>query len=389
MADVSLGMAQCADSSGVPAPVPAIDRRAGASVIRLRQQGVAHEPRVQSTVPIVTEPRIEMTAMHTAHAIRFHQTGGPEVLKWEEVEVPAPAAGECTVRHRAVGLNYIDTYHRTGLYPMPMPSGLGLEASGTIEAVGSGVTEFKQGDRVAYCNGPIGAYAEVKNHPADRLVKVPEGISFEQAASMMLQGLTVQYLIRRLHLVPKAGDTILWHAAAGGVGLIACQWAKALGVNLIGTVSSDEKAALAKEHGAAHTILYTKEDFVARVNEITGGKKVPVVYDSVGKDTFLKSLDCLQTRGLLALFGNSSGPVDALNTGLLAAKGSLYVTRPTLMGYVAKRDELVAAAKELFDMVLAGKIKVGPRQSYALKDAAQAHRDLEGRKTTGSTILVP
>jgi NADPH2:quinone reductase len=323
------------------------------------------------------------------HAIRIHKTGGPEVLQWEEVSVAPPAAGECTVRHKAVGLNYIDTYHRTGLYPMPMPSGIGLEAAGVVEAAGPGVTEFKAGDRVAYCNGPIGAYAEVKNHPVDRLVKLPEGIGFEQAASMMLQGLTVQYLLRRLHLAPKAGDTILWHAAAGGVGLIACQWARALGINLIGTVSSDEKAALAREHGAAHTIIYTREDFVARVGEITGGKKVPIVYDSVGKDTFLKSLDCLQVRGLLALFGNSSGPVEALNTGLLSAKGSLYVTRPTLISYTAKREELLAASKELFDLVLAGKIKVGPRQSYALKDAAQAHRDLEARKTTGSTVLVP
>ncbi|HUP98474.1 MAG TPA: quinone oxidoreductase [Usitatibacter sp.] len=324
-----------------------------------------------------------------AHAIRFSKTGGPEVLQWEEVTVPQPGPGECLVRHKAVGLNYIDTYHRTGLYPMPLPSGLGLEAAGVVEAVGTGVSEFKAGDRVAYCNGPIGAYSELKIHPADRLVKVPEGISFEQAASMMLQGLTTQYLLRRLHLTPKAGDTVLWHAAAGGVGLIACQYARALGINLIGTVSSEEKAKLAREHGAAHTIIYTKEDFVARVNEITGGKKCPVVYDSVGKDTFLKSLDCLQPRGLLALFGNSSGPVDALNTGLLAAKGSLYVTRPTLISYTAKREELVAAAKDLFDLVLAGKIKVAPRQSYALKDAAQAHRDLEGRKTTGSTILVP
>ena len=324
-----------------------------------------------------------------AHAIRFSKTGGPEVLQWEDVNVAPPGPGEAQVRHKAVGLNYIDTYHRTGLYPLPLPSGLGLEAAGVVEAVGAGVTEFKQGDRVAYCQGPVGAYAEVKNHPADRLVKLPEGITFEQAASAMLQGLTVQYLLRRLHLVPKAGDTILWHAAAGGVGLIACQWAKALGINLIGTVSSEEKAKLARDHGAAHTINYTKEDFVKRVEEITGGKKVPVVYDSVGKDTFLKSLDCLQGRGLLALFGNASGPVDALNTGLLAAKGSLYVTRPTLMGYVAKREELVAAAKELFDHVLAGRIKIGPRQSYALKDAAQAHRDLEGRKTTGSTVLIP
>ena len=324
-----------------------------------------------------------------AHAIRFSKTGGPEVLQWEEVQVPKPGPGECLVRHKAVGLNYIDTYHRTGLYPMPLPSGIGLEAAGVVEAVGPDVSEFKAGDRVAYCNGPIGAYSELKVHPAERLVKVPEGIAFEQAASMMLQGLTVQYLLRRLHLTPKAGDTVLWHAAAGGVGLIACQYAKALGVNLIGTVSSEEKAKLARDHGAAHTIDYTKEDFVARVNEITGGKKVPVVYDSVGKDTFLKSLDCLQPRGLLALFGNASGPVEALNTGLLAQKGSLYVTRPTLMSYTAKREELVNAAKELFDLVLAGKIKVSPRQKYPLKDAAQAHRDLEARKTTGSTILVP
>jgi len=323
------------------------------------------------------------------HAIRFSKVGGPEVLQWEEVSIPQPGKGECLIRHKAIGLNYIDTYHRTGLYPMPLPSGIGLEASGVVEAVGPEVSEFKVGDRVAYCNGPIGAYSELKVHPAERLVKVPEGISFEQAASMMLQGLTAQYLLRRLHLTPKPGETILWHAAAGGVGLIACQYAKALGINLIGTVSSEEKAKLAREAGAAHTINYTKEDFVARVAEITGGKKCPVVYDSVGKDTFLKSLDCLQPRGLLALFGNSSGPVDSLNTGLLSAKGSLYVTRPTLISYTAKREELVGAAKELFDLVLAGKIKVTPRQQYPLKDAAQAHRDLEARKTTGSTILVP
>jgi NADPH2:quinone reductase len=324
-----------------------------------------------------------------SHAIRFHKTGGPEVLQWEEVPVAQPGQGEALIRHKAVGLNYIDTYHRTGLYPMPMPSGIGLEAAGVIEAVGPGVTEFKAGDRVAYCNGPIGAYSELKVHPVDRLVKLPDGISFEQGASMMLQGLTVQYLLRRLLIVPKAGDTILWHAAAGGVGLIACQWAKALGINVIGTVSSDEKAKLAKEHGCTHPVVYTREDFVARVNEITGGKKCPVVYDSVGKDTFLKSLDCVQTRGLLCLFGNASGPVEALNTGLLAAKGSLSVTRPTLISFTAKREELVSAANELFEHVLAGRIKVGPRQSYALKDAQQAHRDLEARKTTGSTVLLP
>ena len=324
-----------------------------------------------------------------AHAIRFHKTGGPEVLQWEDVPVGEPTAGEARVAHKAIGLNFIETYHRSGLYPLPLPSGLGTEAAGVVEAVGPNVTEVKAGDRVAYCNGPLGSYAEKRTMPADRLVKLPDGISFEQGASMMLQGLTVQYLLRRMLVVPKPGDTILWHAAAGGVGLIACQWAKALGINLIGTVSSDEKATLAREHGAAHTVLYTKEDFVARVNEITGGKKVPVAYDSVGKVTFMKTLDCVQPRGLMVLFGNASGPVDALNTGLLAAKGSLYVTRPTLASYAARREELLAASKELFDLVLAGKVKVGPRQSYALKDAAQAHRDLEGRKTTGSTILVP
>ena len=322
-------------------------------------------------------------------AIRFHKTGGPDVLQWEDVTLADPAQGEVRVANKAVGLNYIDTYHRSGLYPVQLPSGIGLEAAGVVEAVGPGVTEFKAGDRVAYCNATLGAYSEAKIHQAERLVKIPEGISFEQAACAMLQGLTVQYLLRRLLRVPQPGETILWQAAAGGVGLIACQWAKAIGVNIIGTVSSEEKAKLARENGCTHTIIYTKEDLVARVKEITGGKGVPVAYDGVGKDTFLKSLDCLQPRGLLALFGNASGPVDALNTGLLSQKGSLYVTRPTLMSYVGKRDELVAASKELFDHILAGRIKVGARQTYALKDAAQAHRDLEARKTTGSTILVP
>ena len=324
-----------------------------------------------------------------SHAIRFHKTGGPEVLQWEDVSVAAPGQGEVQIRHKAVGLNYIDTYHRTGLYPMALPSGIGLEGAGVVEAVGPGVTEFKAGERVAYANGPIGAYSEMKNHPADRLVKIPDGISFEQAASMMLQGLTVQYLLRRLHVVPKSGDTVLWHAAAGGIGLIACQWARALGVNLIGTVSSEEKAKLAREHGAAHTVIYTKEDFVEKVKEITGGKKVPIVYDSVGKDTFMKSLDCLQVRGLMVSFGNASGPVGPTDLGILASKGSLYVTRPTLISYTAKREELVAAARDLFEVVLSGKVKVEPRQSYPLKEAAQAHRDLEARKTTGSTVLVP
>ena len=323
------------------------------------------------------------------HAIRFHKTGGPEVLQWEEISLPEPGQGEVRVANKAIGLNYIDTYHRSGLYPVQLPSGIGLEAAGVVEAVGAGVTEFKAGDRVAYCNATLGAYSEQKIHAAERLVKIPDGLSFEQAACAMLQGLTVQYLLRRLLRVPQAGETVLFHAAAGGVGLIACQWAKALGVNVIGTVSSEEKAQLAREHGCTHTIIYTKEDVVARVKELTGGKGVPVAYDGVGKDTFMKSLDCLQPRGLLALFGNASGPVDALNTGLLAAKGSLYVTRPTLMSYVGKREELVAAAKELFDHILAGRIQVGARQKYPLKEAERAHRDLEARKTTGSTVLVP
>ena len=322
------------------------------------------------------------------HAIRFHQVGGPEVLKWEEVSLGEPGPGEARVRLKAIGLNYIDTYHRSGLYTLPLPSPIGREGAGVVEAVGAGVTEVKVGDRVAWTTGPLGTYAEVKIHPAERLVKLPDGISFEQAACMMLQGLTVHYLLRRTYAL-KAGDTMLFHAAAGGVGLIACQWAKALGVTMIGTVGSDEKAALAKQHGCAHTVVYTREDFVARVKEITGGLGVPVVYDSVGKDTFMRSLDCLQPRGLMVSFGNASGPVDAFNLAILAAKGSLYVTRPTLDTHVGKRVELLAATEELFGHVLAGRIKIEPRQRYALKDAAQAHRDLESRKTTGSTILVP
>ncbi|MBL0142864.1 MAG: quinone oxidoreductase [Betaproteobacteria bacterium] len=322
------------------------------------------------------------------HAIRIHKNGGPEVLQWEEVTIGEPGPNEARIANKAIGLNYIDTYHRTGLYPMPMPSGLGLEGAGVVEAVGPGVTELKAGDRVAYCNGPIGAYAEKKMHPVERLVKIPDGISFEQAACMMLQGLTVQYLFRRTYTL-KAGETIVFHAAAGGVGLIASQWARALGVHMIGTVSSDEKAKLATDNGCEHIVIYTKEDFVARTKEITGGKGVPVVYDGVGKDTFMKSLDCLQPRGMMVSFGNSSGAVEPLNLGILAAKGSLYVTRPTLITHTTPRAALMAAADELFGHVLAGRIKINPRQSYPLKDAAQAHRDLEARKTTGSTILVP
>jgi NADPH2:quinone reductase len=321
-------------------------------------------------------------------AIRFHRTGGPEVLQMDEVSVGDPGPNEARVRNTAIGLNFIDTYHRSGLYPLPLPSGIGLEACAVVEAVGSAVTWVKPGDRVGYAGGPPGAYSEVRNIPADRLVKVPDGISDRQVAAMMLKGMTVQYLIRRTYRVEK-GETVLFHAAAGGVGLIACQWLKALGASVIGTVGSDEKAKLAKAHGCDHTIVYTRENFVERVKEITGGKKVPVVYDSVGKDTFMGSLDCLQPRGLLAMFGNGSGPVAAFDLNLLAAKGSLYVTRPSLMVYTAKRQDLEATAKELFDVVKSGKVKIEINQTYALKDAAQAHRDLEGRKTTGSTVLLP
>jgi NADPH2:quinone reductase len=306
----------------------------------------------------------------------------------DEVSVGDPGPNEARVRNTAIGLNFIDTYHRSGLYPLPLPSGIGLEACAVVEAVGSAVTWLKAGDRVGYAGGPPGAYSEVRNIPADRLVKVPDGISDRQVAAMMLKGMTVQYLIRRTYRVEK-GETVLFHAAAGGVGLIACQWLKALGATVIGTVGSDEKAKLAKAHGCDHTIVYTRENFVERVKEITGGKKVPVVYDSVGKDTFMGSLDCLQPRGLLAVFGNGSGPVAAFDLNLLAAKGSLYVTRPSLVVYTGKRQDLEATARELFDVVKSGKVKIEINQTYALKDAAQAHRDLEGRKTTGSTVLLP
>ncbi|MBI1396498.1 MAG: NADPH:quinone reductase [Betaproteobacteria bacterium] len=321
-------------------------------------------------------------------AIRIHQAGGPEALVYEDVEVGDPGAGQARIRNKAIGLNFIDTYHRSGLYPVSLPSGIGLEAAGVVEAVGPGVDYLKPGDRVAHAGGPPGAYSEVRIIPADRLVKIPDGITDEQAAAMMLKGMTVQYLIRRTYRV-QAGQTVLFHAAAGGVGLIAGQWLKALGVTTIGTVGSDEKAELAKAHGYDHTIVYTRENFTDRVKEITGGAKVPVVYDSVGKDTFMGSLDCLQPLGTLVVFGNGSGPVPAFDLGLLAQKGSLYVTRPTLMTYTASRADLVASANELFDVVKSGKVKIEINQTYALKDAQQAHRDLESRKTTGSTILLP
>jgi len=321
-------------------------------------------------------------------AVRFHKTGGPEVLMYEDVQVGDPAPDEVRVRNTAIGLNFIDTYHRSGLYPLPLPSGLGLEACAVVEACGKEVTWVKPGDRVGYAGGAPGAYAEVRNIKGDRLVKVPDGIDDKTVAAMMLKGLTVWYLIRRTYRVEK-GETVLFHAAAGGVGLIACQWLKALGVTVIGTVGSDEKARVAKAHGCDHTIVYTRENFVQRVAEITNGKKVPVVYDSVGKDTFMGSLDCLQPRGLLAVFGNGSGPVAAFDLNLLAAKGSLYVSRPTLMTYTARRGDLEAGASELFDVVKSGKVKIEINQTYALEDAGQAHRDLEGRKTTGSTGLLP
>lgn len=321
------------------------------------------------------------------HAFRFYQTGGPEVLKWEDVPLAKPGPGEVQLRHTAVGLNFTDIYSRAGVYAPPaFPSGIGLEGAGVVVEVGPGVKEFKPGQRVAYGTGPLGAYAEARNLPAHRLVALPKGISDQQAAAMMLKGLTAQYLLRRTYKVKK-GDTILFHAAAGGVGLIACQWAKALGATVIGTVGSDEKAALAKAHGCHHPIVYTREDFVKRVLEITGGKKVPVVYDSVGKDTFMKSLDCLAPLGLLALFGQSSGPVEPFNLGILAMKGSLYVTRPTLGTYGADAKEMRAGAKELFDLVLKKKIKIEVNQTYPLKDAARAQADLAARKTTGSTVF--
>jgi len=322
------------------------------------------------------------------NAIRIHQTGGPEVLQWESVTVGEPGPGEARVRHTAVGLNYIDTYHRSGLYKLPLPSGIGLEAAGVVEAVGPGVTDIAKGDRVAYCGGPPGSYAEVRAMPADKLVKLPDGVSDRSAATLMLKGLTVQYLFRQTFPL-KGGETILFHAAAGGVGSIACQWARALGVTMIGTVGSDEKAALAKANGCAHTIVYTRENFVERVKELTGGKGVPVVYDSIGKDTFPASLDCLKPRGMFVSFGNASGPVAAFDIGLLAQKGALFATRPTLFAYVVTRADLLRMADEMFALVKAGKIVSDAKQTYALKDARDAHRDLEARKTTGATLLLP
>ncbi len=320
--------------------------------------------------------------------VRIHQTGGPEVLKLEDMPLGKPGKGEALVRHTAIGLNYIDTYFRSGLYPAPLPSGIGMEGAGVVEAVGPGVKDVKVGDRVAYAGRPIGAYAEARVMPADGLVKLPKGVSAEQAAAMMLQGMTVEYLLRRTYRLKK-GEICLLHAAAGGVGLIFCQWAKAIGAKVIGVVSSDEKAALAKKHGATWTVVSSRENFVERVKEITKGKGVPVVYDSVGKDTWSGSLDCLSPRGLLVSFGNSSGSVGPVDLGILSAKGSLYVTRPTLMSYTSTRKDLLASANALFKMVASGKVKIRVNQKYKLDDVVQAHRDLEGRKTTGSTVIIP
>jgi NADPH:quinone reductase len=322
------------------------------------------------------------------YAIRIHHTGGPEVLSWEEVAVPPPGPGEVTVRHHAVGLNFIDIYHRSGLYPLPLPSGLGKEAAGVVEAVGERVADLQVGDRVAYAGGAVGAYAELRNIEADCLVRLPADIAFDTAAAMMLQGMTAQYLLRRTYRV-QPGDTILIHAAAGGVGLIVCQWAKALGAKVIGTVGSDAKADLARAHGCDYPIVYTRENFTERVRQITAGEGVPVVYDSIGKDTFFGSLDCLRPLGMMVSFGNASGPVAPVDLLELSKRGSLFITRPSLFTYTAKRADLLATAGELFDVVLSGKVKIEVKQTYALRDAARAQRDLVERKTTGSTILLP
>ena len=322
-----------------------------------------------------------------AKAIRYHKQGAPDVLQLDDVQVGDPAAGQIRIKHTAIGVNFVDTYQRSGLYPMALPQVAGNEAAGVVDAVGPGVTDLKAGDRVTYTGIP-GSYCEQRLVPADRMVKLPKNISDEQAASMLLKGLTVHYLIFSTYPVKK-GDTVLWHAAAGGVGLIACQWLKALGVTVIGTAGSDEKCALAKAHGAEHVINYSKENFVEKVKSITGGKGVPVVYDGVGKATWEGSLDCVRPRGLIASFGNASGAVAPVNLGILSAKGSLFVTRPTLATHIAARAELVERANALFEVVASGKVKIETTAKYKLADAAQCHRDLEGRKTTGSVVLIP
>ena len=322
-------------------------------------------------------------------AIRIHATGGPEVLRFEAVDPGRPGPGQALVRQTAIGLNFIDTYHRSGLYPLPsLPHGIGMEAAGVVEAVGDGVVVVRPGDRVGYASGAPGAYAELRVVPADRLVPLPDGIDDRTAAAMLLRGMTVEYLIRRAFRV-EPGMTVLLHAAAGGLGLIACQWLRHLGATVIGTVGSDEKAALAREHGCAHTIVYTREDFVAHVRELTSGRGVPVVYDSVGRSTFAGSLDCLARRGMLVGFGNASGAPPPFDPLLLSRKGSLYLTRPTLMDYTATRDELLASARALFEVVQQGRVKVEIRQTWPLAEAAEAHRAFEARRTVGSSVLLP
>jgi len=322
------------------------------------------------------------------YAIRINEVGGPDVLKWQEIEVGEPGAGEVKIRHHAVGLNYIDVYFRTGAYPAAgLPFTPGMEAAGEVLSVGDGVDEFSVGDRVAYA-GAIGSYAQVRLAPADKMVKLPDAISYEQGAAMMLQGMTARYLLRKTYDVGP-DTTLLFHAAAGGVGLLACQWAAHLGATVIGTVGSEEKAELARKNGCTHTILYRDEDFVERVKELTAGKGVDVVYDAIGKDTFPASLDCLKPLGLWASFGASSGPVDDFNIGILGQKGSLFATRPSLFAYVSTRKDLLETAHDLFDVVEQGHVKISINQKYDLKDASQAHKDLEARKTTGSTILIP
>ncbi|MCC6888903.1 MAG: quinone oxidoreductase [Hyphomicrobiales bacterium] len=320
-------------------------------------------------------------------AIRIHEIGGPEVLRLEEITLGAPAPGEARVRHHAIGVNYTDIYLRTGTNPWPLPTTLGFEGAGIVEEVAPDVEDIRPGDRVAYASMPIGAYCEVRNIPADRLVKLPHTVSFDQAAAMMLQGMTVQYLIRRTYKV-QPGDFVLWHAAAGGVGSIACQWLAALGAITIGTVSSDEKARIAKACGCHHVIIYTRDDFLKAVKEITDGKGVPVVYDAVGKDTFDRSLECLRPFGMMVSFGNASGPVPPLDF-VKALRGSLYLTRPTLWPYTARREDLLATARELFDVVVSGRVKINVTKRYPLEETAEAHRDMESRKTTGSVVLLP
>ncbi len=321
-------------------------------------------------------------------AIRVSQFGDPSVLQLVDIDLPDPGPGEIRVRHTAIGVNFIDTYHRSGLYPLPLPAGIGLEAAGVVETVGSAVTHIKPGDRIAYGGGPLGAYSQAANLPANRVALIPDGVSDEQAATLMLKGMTVRFLFKDCFAV-KPGDTILFHAAAGGVGQIACQWAKDMGVTLIGTAGSDEKCRIAKEMGAAHVINYSRESIAESVRSLTDGKGVPVVYDGVGADTFEASLDCLQPRGLMVSFGNASGPVTGVNLGILAAKGSLYVTRPTLMHYIAKDEDLAANTADVFDAVKRGAVTSSIGQRYALADAAKAHEDLEARKTIGASILLP